>query len=168
MTLIIVEGPDGSGKSTLIEQLSKELGYPIFKSGGPKDPELMKDTLYQLGKLSLKNEVYLCDRVPWISERIYGKALNRPMVVPLRILENCLTLDQKIIYCFSENSEQMLTNMSREFKAHKPKEHTEGVIKNHADICKAYQELMEIVRQSVPVFDYNWKDYNHQQLLSWI
>ena len=37
MSLLIIEGPDGAGKSTLVNKLSKDLKLPIYRSGGPKE-----------------------------------------------------------------------------------------------------------------------------------
>ena len=166
--IIVFEGPDGAGKSTLIDQLSRELGLKVFRSGGPKDCELMNETITKLAVLSMDKETILCDRAPWISERIYSKALNRYPVVSRKVLENALNIPQKIVFCYSGSSEDMLPQMSLEFKAHKPKEHLEAVKNNHKRICEEYQMLMKELRKDIRVFDYDWKTYNHQQLLSWI
>ena len=44
--IVIIEGPDGSGKTTLANQLSKQTGYKIIHRVQPKSEEekaIMKD-----------------------------------------------------------------------------------------------------------------------------
>jgi len=70
--LIILEGPDGSGKSTLGQMLSDRLGYQLVHSGKPKYDELVPKSL-ELA--ALKDTII--DRVPWISEFVYSKVFDR-------------------------------------------------------------------------------------------
>lgn len=77
--MIILEGPDGAGKSTLVKQLSHDLDLPVAKractsTGGPVD---------DLGSWAARDvsrwrqfPLSLYDRHPFISEYIYGPALR--------------------------------------------------------------------------------------------
>lgn len=84
MTLIFIEGPDASGKSTLIKGLVSQPGSPfqelVREHRGPfKEPgeyeaavaeiKLMAETLNPSG-------LYLVDRHPVISESVYGSVMK--------------------------------------------------------------------------------------------
>lgn len=71
--MIIVEGPDGSGKTTLIEQLVEHTGLPVAPRVVSKDTEAMVD----LKKWTEDNvwggwQPTIFDRHRLISEPIYG------------------------------------------------------------------------------------------------
>lgn len=53
---IILEGPDGSGKTTLAEALCKKTGFPVVHLTYIKDPELMEKQFYTVMRM---NEVIL-------------------------------------------------------------------------------------------------------------
>ena len=170
MSLIILEGPDGAGKSTLITRLVKDHGYAVYRSGGPKDEENMLRVVKEMAVLALDpTTVYLCDRAPWISELIYSKALGRDPVMPMEFFNPFFSLPQRIIYCNLNDSVSMLSNMSREFKAHKPAEHTALVVKNYQQVCDLYDELMdEMEAAGMNVFGYDWMNGSYYDLTKWI
>lgn len=170
MSLIIVEGPDGAGKSTLITRLVKDFSFPVYRSGGPKDAENMKRVVKEMATLALDpTTVYLCDRTPWVSEFIYSEALGREMVVPVDFFATCFKLPQRIIYCNLNDSVSMLSNMSREFKAHKPAEHTAQVVKNYQKVCDLYDELIdEMESAGIDIFGYDWMNGSYEELTQWI
>lgn len=78
--MIIVEGPDGAGKTTLIEQLLHQLDLPVADRVVSKDAEAMTDLVAWVEdnvKQGWQNVIY--DRHRLISEPIYGPILrNRP------------------------------------------------------------------------------------------
>lgn len=170
MSLIVIEGPDGAGKSTLLEKLAEDFNYPIYRSGGPKDAFTMRDVLKTMGALAFdEKQVYLCDRAPWFSEQVYSRALGREMVLPEEIFLHCFNLPQRVIYCTLADSETMLSNMSREFKAHKPAEHTAGVVANHEKICRIYDEIIDEAESvGLDVFGYDWQNGSYDELTKWI
>lgn len=73
--IIIIEGPDGSGKTTLAEKLSRQTGYPIVHKEQPKSEEerllMMGDYLQTIR--SGKNMIF--DRC-WYSEMAYGPVMR--------------------------------------------------------------------------------------------
>tara|TARA_R110000751_G_scaffold64574_4_gene132626 strand:- start:6229 stop:6750 length:522 start_codon:yes stop_codon:yes gene_type:complete len=161
--LVIIEGPDGSGKTTLIPKLAKDLGYEIYYSGGPKDIRNMIRVLAELENMALANETYICDRVPWVSEIVYNDSLKRENILPQKVYMEYLNLPQKMIYCSLNSSNKMLKKMSREYKAHKPKEHLSAVIKNHNLICENYELIMGYIETfrgitgQTALIKYNWE-----------
>ena len=168
--LIVLEGPDGNGKSTLIQQLYEDFGIPKYSSGGPKSKERMIEVLKELTDMAYSSTRYLVDRVPYISEPIYSKAFGRKPVMLKKILESYYRLPQKIIFCHIGDQKQALANMSREHKSHKPLEHLLGVEKNHSKITDLYENLMDdLEHKGSNIFEYDWTNPTHYpQLKEWI
>ena len=170
MSLIIIEGADGNGKTTLLKQLEKDTHLPVFYSGGPKTSEAMINMLYDLEQMAIDEKVYLCDRVPFISEIVYSAALQRePVIDPIALMEYW-KLPIQIIYCRLSDSSEALKNMSREFKAHKPFEHTKEVELKHERITEMYDQIMdEAEKDGVNIFEYDWQNPEHYaQLMEWL
>jgi hypothetical protein len=75
--MIIIEGADNSGKSTLACELSSRLNIPLHHSGGP--PRNADEILLRQQDIvsSLENsERKIFDRVPVISDMVYGIPLR--------------------------------------------------------------------------------------------
>ena len=78
--IIIIEGPDGSGKTTLANQLSKQTGYKIIHRTQPKTEEekaIMMDEYLQTIRAG-KNMIF--DRC-WYSEMVYGPVMRDTSVI---------------------------------------------------------------------------------------
>lgn len=75
--MIVVEGPDGSGKTTLIKELSKSLKLPVAPRVVSKDAEAMVD-LVEWVKTNVGGgfKPLIFDRHRLISEFIYGPILR--------------------------------------------------------------------------------------------
>jgi len=92
--MIIVEGFDNTGKTTLVKRLESTLGCTAKKSPGPKDTGI----LFAWVQIQLRdsyNRNILYDRFPVISDSVYGKHLrNRD---PFRNTEDGRVLVEKVI-----------------------------------------------------------------------
>ena len=76
--MIIVEGPDGAGKSTLIQTLVKDLGLPIAPRVVSKDAEVLVDLSQWVDEnLNRGFQKTIFDRHRLISEPIYGPVLRK-------------------------------------------------------------------------------------------
>jgi len=76
---IHVEGPDGSGKSTLVKALSKKMGFPLVKTDDP--PASWKECLVRIQKRLSSGLV--CDRSSGlVSELVYGPVLRSKTITP--------------------------------------------------------------------------------------
>lgn len=75
--VIIVEGCDFSGKSTLIDKLSKELKAIVFKDNNipPESVETAQKWIQVVNQLS-KGRLVICDRSLIISDPIYGNIIR--------------------------------------------------------------------------------------------
>lgn len=77
MAIIIVEGCDFTGKSTLVDQLAKSLKAVVYRecnipSPGVEAAKEWLDTVRVLGR----SRTVICDRSPLISEPIYGPTIR--------------------------------------------------------------------------------------------
>src|SRR5271166_6337392 len=81
-TMILVEGPDGAGKTTLVDQLCEDLGLSVGPRGTPNRDELYKVTREDAYK-ALAHAVegyhrpYIWDRLGPISDPIYSRVMGR-------------------------------------------------------------------------------------------
>lgn len=103
--MLIVEGPDGAGKSTLVERLSKDLDMYIMPKVVDKDTNAMTDLtqwVHDDVTSGLKRALY--DRHRLISEPIYGSVIRgRPQFNNFRWLRDYTkkfhALEPFVIFC---------------------------------------------------------------------
>lgn len=105
--MIICEGPDGAGKTTLIQQLSTELDLPVAPRVVSKDTEVMVD----IGKWVEENlnagfQHKIFDRHRLISESIYAPIMDRESDASFsqlnwltRMMYQFYSIRPVIIYC---------------------------------------------------------------------
>jgi len=127
--IIILEGPDNAGKSTLAEKLSVDLEVDLVHPGGPPKNivEVIARCQEQLTTFQLSTEVdFIYDRVTCISDYVYrGRhEFDRMFGVyhaSLRMAKNVI-----IIYC--RPSDERLRN----FSDHIQKDHEDAAVVQHA------------------------------------
>jgi adenylate kinase family enzyme len=157
--MIIIEGPDGSGKSTYIDKLSKYFNIPVAHSGGPQQSEIEITNRIE-DQIEDPNKLVLRDRSPIISERIYGTLLDRNSIMKddkvfNRYLYHLLSFHPVIIYCRPPN--EVLFNMSN----HQPgmfdtEEHFHEVNKRQKEIVAKYDEIFN----NIPHYKYDYTSTN--------
>lgn len=75
--MIVVEGPDGSGKTTLVNRLCTEFGIEVRPRACTSDGGPVEDLPGWIRRDLLMNPDYgIYDRYPLISEMIYGPTLR--------------------------------------------------------------------------------------------
>lgn len=163
--IIIVEGMDGTGKTTLVQQLAHHLDVKpekFVKSSGPDEDyrlNLIANTLSEIKELETASAEgvpikRLYDRFPLISEAVYGPILRDRncfggLYHPLR--RRLLALRAMIIYCRPDR-EVIQSNVQQSPQMN-------GVLENFKDLLDAYDkfflELTETpVNSFISVFDY--------------
>ena len=160
MTVIIVEGCDFTGKSTVVDKLSKTFQIPILKF--PR-PQHLTDALKWVDQVMTmsRNGHVICDRSPLISEPIYGP-ICRPEQDPIVKSETSIALLHEIqdvitVFCCPQwgfvstcNNEQMT-----------------GVKENLSALYRAYINWMQTLRQrgATEVIQYDFQGVDAEKNL---
>jgi thymidylate kinase len=151
--ILIIEGPDGSGKTTLANKLSKQTGYPVIHRVQPKTEEdkkrMMEEYLHILQ--SGKNAIF--DRC-WYSEMAYGPIMRDESVITypqMYALEDqlakrggliiyCTDKPDVLWRCATKRGEDYITDYS-----------------TFVAICEAFDEIMNVPHK-VPVVRYGYQN----------
>jgi adenylate kinase family enzyme len=160
---IAIDGPDGAGKTTLINRLASDLGREVIHSGGP--PKSRQEwTDRQLRFRGLARQPVLIDRLPHISEQIYGPLYNRKVDTALN--REVLELNPVIVFCCLRDEFEMLRYIDQGPKAHKPSSHMELVLDHHPSIVLSYKRLMiHLACKGAQIIPYSWPDDRYENLL---
>jgi adenylate kinase family enzyme len=150
--MIIIEGPDNSGKSTLGEYLSKQLGTPLQRSEKP-DPAWTPVQALEHSCRQLRPQSAIRDRAYVISEYVYGPICRGGSALQEYHPQAMFDLYSRpylIIYCRPRSS-TILRNGGRE--------QMDGVLENHQRIIDGYDCLMEeLARFSrCKILRYDWQ-----------
>lgn len=160
MTVIVVEGPDGAGKSTLIDnlRLSGAKHYvSLQRSGPPKRLEEIQSVVRWIEKFEPDGSgptPLILDRHPFISEAIYGPTLRgHSLLVDYYTLHDIehhfFRFVDRVIYC------RPPTSVIMQKMGNNPQ--LKGVTENIEEITRQYDHTMKLVRHwGVNVFEYDW------------
>ena len=147
--IIIIEGPDGSGKTTLAEQLSRETGYPIVHRSQPKTDEEKKLMMGQYLQDLKAGRNVIWDRC-WYSEMCYGPVMRDKSYITYpqmyELEEQLAKAGAMIIYCTGPRAELWKRCQKR----------GEDYITSRDDfvaICEKFDEVMSVPHY-VPVVKY--------------
>ena len=153
--IIIIEGPDGSGKSRFAEQLSEAINWPVLHNGGPpKDQEEIIDRVRKRNQL----DNTILDRHPIISENVYGPVLRGTWHLPLEQWLYQFPANAILIYCTAERFTQL------DQKEHKSAEHIKEVLVREKAIRKAYDDIIS----NFNAIHYDWRKDSCAELISLI
>lgn len=151
---IVLEGPDGAGKSTLGEVLASMLDMPLVQGKGPPKSE---EEFHERCREYIRMEGVIFDRHPCISEPIYSGCLGRQNVLDHANLADFFATGPFIIYV--RPTTRHLTNHVR--KSYETQDHVDAVHANHRLICTAYEaRMLEIAH-----YIYRRTDYHLASLL---
>lgn len=151
---IVLEGPDGSGKSTLFAKL-KLAGFPIGShNGGP--PVSSEDARSRLSRIAL-NLPAVWDRCLAISDQVYRFSLREPFNLPPNELFAWLNrVDPVIVYC--RPPDKFILEAEVTVRAHKPQAHVDKVKDHRRTLIYEYDNLMGYLGSEMNL-DINGYDY---------
>ncbi len=139
---IIIEGPDGAGKSYLAKQLAEQLNLHIVHFVAPTDDSFQFD-MYRDFLIDAKNTIL--DRA-WYSDMVYGPIFRGKAEIradAMRELERGAE-DTFIIYCTGPEYAMWLAAQER----------GETFVENYTqykEICRRYDEVMLHMYHEIPV-----------------
>lgn len=156
MTVIVVEGVDGSGKTTLMDNLRLANGprryYTLIRHSGR--PLKIRDVKDFLGSLTVSyGMLRIIDRHPFISEPIYGPILRGVDMTgdwsedrKIQVLKN--TVD-RIIYC-RPPLPRIVQNLDNNPQL-------SGVKERITSLVTAYDRMMNIlIHEGIRVIEYDF------------
>lgn len=155
--MIVIEGPDGAGKSTLIHRLLGQLPLRVLHGGGPPSSVAeLRDRVW-----SSHQRYPVLDRWAAISELVYGRVLRGETAIPEQELYAAIErFNPTIIYCRPPMDVLLsrLGNTHRPEKVYKSEEHCQEVISRYTKIVEAYdlltQQLQELSIATVVHYDH--------------
>ena len=159
--LIIVEGCDFTGKSTLIARLAKDLKAIAYKECDiPSNPDKAQAWVEQVNSLS-RDRIIIADRCPAISEYIYGPVLRQvhslTLHQSLRKLSNLNNL-KAIVHCDP--------GLGQVMSCDNEVDQLEGVVSNLEVLHEVYGSYMDTLRSmglhpiSKVICQYDWTQPN--------
>lgn len=151
--IIIIEGPDGAGKSMLAQQLSRQTGYRIEHRSKPENEEQKAHMMVEYLQLVKSSNNVILDRC-WYSEMVYGKVMRDQAYIDypqMYELERALAKNgAMIIYCTGPKAALWMRCTKR----------GEDYITSRDDfnnICAEYDKLMSVPHY-IPVVKYEYKE----------
>jgi GTPase SAR1 family protein len=153
--LIVVEGPDNAGKSTLVHRLADDLKLVSVKNyTKPKDEReivAFVEAMIELYAPHIPRFIPILDRFSLISEPVYGPLFRGKSVIdPRRSIAMLGALNPRIVYC------RPPIDLILDFKTPQ----MEGVREKGRALVEAYDAFIAKIEDSgVPVlrFDYAYR-----------
>lgn len=169
MKTIILEGPDGAGKSTLGDQIAAHLGIEVSHDGGPS-----RDREHALERIHALNgyDRTLRDRSTLFSDGVYKKALGITPFVSDEEINNLVADYAKkrplVIYC-RPSMDVIFRNIGAldRVKAHKPPEYIEKLKVRLPLIVEQYDKsMLRWISLGLNVIVYDYTRMKIEDLLS--
>ena len=164
--MILIEGPDNSGKSTLALQLSKEFGFKLYDRphGPPKNADELVMRALQLALVQSKKNL-IVDRHPLIGENVYGPILRghnmwdeKPdyeKILGDDLVDKIHKGDVFIIYCRPPR-EVVLNLKTHQVKDYDTPSHLKALTKKSGEILDCYDENLRTFASHI--YDYTEED----------
>lgn len=145
--MIILEGPDGGGKSTLLDVLGKRYGWATRHSGGPILDHA--NYLYRYNSLMLSPNQVILDRCMFISEAVYAPIFGRelPPTFHQRATHFFYHRRPLVIWCYPPPGTPMPEQKNPLFDT---PEYVAKLETRRDEIHKAYSSLMSVMSGDTP------------------
>ena len=155
---ILICGPDGSGKTTLANELSHELCLPVFK-GSVQDHNKQRN----LETLLFERDNFICDRCYALEDEVYSnlkigkKSIDLTRDITNRIKENCIIVyldaDINTLYnrlsvrgdSFIATDRAFLAHLQYEYSKFFDKYGFKPIVFNNRETYEIVRELKEMI-----------------------
>lgn len=162
--LLVVEGADCMGKTTLVGQLHKSLGWPVTHTGGPKTDEQLEASCRYVEAMT---DPTILDRTPHLSEIAY-RPLSRDPVSLEKSRELVLRFRQTnpvLVLC----RRSTLPDLEVVERPHKSLDYWAKVVEGYSGIVARYDHLFGLLQGEVPIFLYDWtRGGEYYRLSKWL
>jgi thymidylate kinase len=145
--IIVVEGADHSGKTTLSQSIADKFGWPRIHPGGPPksihDRNVkMAEQLVRCVKCDIKSIPLpiIYDRVTCISDPVYRFNVLDSVCASFR--DTMLKYDMQVIFCRPPEAVMMEATKYHELKSHDTLEQVKLVNEHQKDFIRGYDNLM--------------------------
>lgn len=159
--MLIFTGMDNSGKTTLVNRVSKNLGLPVVKSMGPDHTRDEKHIWFldQMAREKTFPDSVLFDRFLPFEEMVYGKVLRGDAIYSLDdpYMKTLKGLNPTIVYTRPHSS--VIFNWDG-------REQMDGVIEKDKELLAAWDDLMWGLMArgwKVQVYDYK-TEYEEEEM----
>ena len=158
--LVIIEGPDGSGKTTLVKDLCNNYGYMEIKSVQRDLPNQYDSWFTIIKQLADSDAKYVMDRC-YLSEWVYR--LTMADKVPNMTLLDMVVLlylrpNVKIVFCNNNNAYKNACNRGEDYVETR---------KQHNRITNTYEFLYDTLKTftTIDVIKYKYSNKSVQKLI---
>ena len=146
--LIVIEGMDGVGKSTICEELSRRTGYPILRMPDIPTTNMEEYAHFYRRMVANLDGVYILDRF-YPSSMVYGEFFQRN--VPLDDVKTLhekkevfvFVIDRETPYRADETITEKHWPLLRNIYLDKAKQHKWKIINNDSTLNNCVQEILE-------------------------
>lgn len=159
--MIIVEGCDNSGKTTLVAKLAQDL--QLLSINNRKRPQSLEEVNYytlHMVQLSMYHST-IFDRWQPISEPIYGPVCRGIDLIDSNSLARLLAITQEakplVIYC--RPSLSTILNFG-------DRGQMEGVVQHGAELVSCYDSAMKTIAGILPVVKYDYEAHTYDEILN--
>lgn len=153
--LIFIEGNEGTGKTTLIEELVKKMPAVVVKY-----PKEVKNTYELIKNLNLSKQTVIFDR-SFITDLAYRMWDKKPGQMTLSEITTILNWDIRIIFCHHKNAYENSIKRGEDFITD---ETTHKLIEDNFFRVKSLINSFT----NAKTFDYNYEYQNVEDVIDFI
>lgn len=142
--MIIIEGPDKSGKSTFAENLSKRINLPVHVFGSPSTS---KEEAITRAKFSLDNhDKFIFDGNSFLNEAIYCvlRMEDNYLADQIEMYDQLEKIGPRLVYCRPPDN-YLLEHKKLGIKDYYPPKHVEEILTKQKVIVGIYDAMMRVL-----------------------